>query len=93
MQNDVNSVGNNQWFYFSVSGMVPNKEYTLSVVNFTKCDSLFNYGMAPAVYSMVPKLCEIDFKCCLAVLVQIKWGCLHLNNNCTTVNWSIFKAH
>ena len=53
MQNDVNSVGNNQWFYFSVSGMVPNKEYTLSVVNFTKCDALFNYGMAPAVYSMV----------------------------------------
>ena len=25
MQNDVNSVGNNQWFYFSVSSMVPNK--------------------------------------------------------------------
>jgi hypothetical protein len=32
--------------------MVPDKEYTFSVVNFTKNDSLFNYGMLPAVYSM-----------------------------------------
>jgi hypothetical protein len=32
--------------------MLPDKEYTFSVVNFTKSDSLFNYGMAPAVYSM-----------------------------------------
>jgi hypothetical protein len=32
--------------------MVIDKEYTFSVVNFTKSDSLFNYGMAPAVYSM-----------------------------------------
>lgn len=53
MSNDVNSVGNNQWFYFSVKGMIPNKDYTFSVVNFTKSDSLFNYGMAPAVYSVV----------------------------------------
>lgn len=52
MQNDVNSIGNNQWFYFSVGRMVPNKEYTFSVINFTKSDSLFNYGMAPAVYSV-----------------------------------------
>lgn len=28
------------------------KEYTFNVVNFTKSDSLFNYGMAPAVYSL-----------------------------------------
>jgi hypothetical protein len=51
MSNDTNSVGNNQWFYFSVEGMIPNKDYTFNVVNFTKSDSLFNYGMAPAVYS------------------------------------------
>ena len=52
MSNDVNSIGNNQWFYFSVEGMVHEREYTFSVVNFTKSDSLFNYGMAPVVYSM-----------------------------------------
>lgn len=51
MQNDINSTGNNQWFYFSVEGMRPNQEYTFTVVNFTKSDSLFNYGMAPTVYS------------------------------------------
>lgn len=52
MGNDTNSTGSNQWFYFSVEGMVPDKEYTFSVINFTKSDSLFNYGMLPAVYSM-----------------------------------------
>jgi len=52
MQNDVNSTGNNQWFYFSVEGMIPGKNYTFTVVNFTKSDSLFNYGMMPAMYSM-----------------------------------------
>lgn len=52
MSNDVNSMGNNQWFYFSVENMIPDRDYTFSVVNFTKSDSLFNYGMAPAVYSM-----------------------------------------
>jgi hypothetical protein len=52
MSNDVNSKGNNQWFYFAVEGMRVDKEYTLNVVNFTKSDSLFNYGMAPAFYSL-----------------------------------------
>lgn len=52
MANDVNSIGNNQWFYFSVTNMVQNKDYVFSVVNYTKSDSLFNYGMTPAVYSM-----------------------------------------
>ena len=52
MSNDVNSTGNNQWFYFSVEGMVVDKEYTFNVVNFTKNDSLFNYGMTPVIYSM-----------------------------------------
>ena len=52
MSNDVNSSGNNQWFYFSVENMIPNNDYCFNVVNFTKSDSLYNYGMAPAVYSM-----------------------------------------
>jgi hypothetical protein len=52
MSNDANSTGNNQWFYFSIEGMVVDKEYTFNVVNFTKNDSLFNYGMTPVIYSM-----------------------------------------
>jgi hypothetical protein len=53
MASDTNSMGgSNQWFYFSVSNLIPGKNYTLNIVNFTKSDSLFNYGMAPAVYSL-----------------------------------------
>jgi hypothetical protein len=53
MSNDTNVMGgNNQWFYFSVTNMIPGTKYTFSIVNFTKSDSLFNYGMAPAVYSL-----------------------------------------
>jgi hypothetical protein len=51
MQNDMNSTGNNQWFYFAVENLTPNVEYTFNVVNFTKNDSLFNYGMSPAMFS------------------------------------------
>ena len=52
MQNDTNCKGgNNQWFYFSVEKLASGIDYTFNVVNFTKNDSLFNYGMAPAVYS------------------------------------------
>lgn len=32
--------------------MIQNRDYTFNVVNFTKSDSLFNYGMAPVVYSL-----------------------------------------
>ena len=53
MGSDTNSMGgSHQWFYFSVTNLVPGKNYTFSIVNFTKSDSLFNYGMAPAVYSL-----------------------------------------
>lgn len=51
MQNDNNSIGNNQWFYFSVQKLIPGAQFTFNVVNFTKNDSLFNYGMSPVVYS------------------------------------------
>ncbi len=53
MSNDTNSIGNNQWFYFAVQGLRASKEYTFSVINFTKSDSLFNYGLVPVVYSLV----------------------------------------
>lgn len=52
MQNDTNAIGSNQWFYFSVTGLKVGRKYTFSVVNYTKSDSLFNYGMKPAVYSL-----------------------------------------
>lgn len=32
--------------------MQPNIDYTFNIVNFTKRDSLFNYGMKPVFYSI-----------------------------------------
>lgn len=52
MTNDTNSKGSTQWFYFSIAGMQANREYNFRIVNFTKKDSLFNYGMRPVGYSM-----------------------------------------
>jgi hypothetical protein len=51
LSNDVNSLGGTQWFYFSVEGMQQNIDYIFNIVNFTKSDSLFNYGMKPVIYS------------------------------------------
>ena len=53
MRNDSNGTGNLQWFYFRVrnpenfTGVV-----RLSIVNFTKGNSLFYYGMKPSIWSL-----------------------------------------
>eukprot|EP00656_Telonema_subtile_P039563 TRINITY_DN4465_c0_g1_i4.p1 TRINITY_DN4465_c0_g1~~TRINITY_DN4465_c0_g1_i4.p1 ORF type:complete len:1052 (+),score=170.78 TRINITY_DN4465_c0_g1_i4:83-3238(+) len=52
MQNDINTQGNTQWFYFACSDMVPGKEYTFWIRNFYKKRSLYNDGMMPVGYSM-----------------------------------------
>ena len=52
LSNDINSTGSIQWFYFSVMNLKQHKEYTFSIINFTKSDSLFNYGMMPLIYSL-----------------------------------------
>ena len=33
--------------------MEPNIDYVFNIVNFTKSDSLFNYGMRPVLYSVI----------------------------------------
>lgn len=52
MQNDVNTRGNTQWFYFACSDMVPGIEYTFWIRNFYKKKSLYNDGMMPVGFSM-----------------------------------------
>lgn len=52
MQNDVNSRGHTQWFYFSCSDVVPGVEYTFWINNFYKKSSLYNDGMMPLGYSI-----------------------------------------
>ncbi|KAL4501729.1 hypothetical protein ABPG72_018780 [Tetrahymena utriculariae] len=51
LQNDINSKGNTQWFFFSVRNMIKNQMVKFNLVNFLKNDSLFNYGMKPVVFS------------------------------------------
>ena len=51
LQNDINSKGNTQWFYFSVSNLPVSTDIVFNIINLTKSDSLFNYGMQPAVFS------------------------------------------
>lgn len=52
MQNDVNTRGNTQWFYFACSNMVVGEEYTFWIRNFYKKKSLYNDGMMPVAFSM-----------------------------------------
>lgn len=52
---DVNTEGHTQWFYFSVTGMVPEVRYRFNIVNLEKSNSQFNFGMQPVVLS------EADF--------------------------------
>ena len=51
MQNDINTSGHTQWFYFQVKNTRKNMSVTFNIMNFTKPDSLFNYGMKVSIYS------------------------------------------
>lgn len=51
LQNDINTRGNNQWFFFRVRNVQRNRTLRFSIVNLIKPDSLFNYGMKPTVFS------------------------------------------
>lgn len=51
MQNDINSKGNTQWFYFQIAKIPAKTKIKFNIVNMLKSDSLFNYGMQPCVHS------------------------------------------
>jgi hypothetical protein len=51
LQNDVNSKGHIQWFYFRVTNTTADLKVKFNILNFAKTDSLFNYGMKVLVYS------------------------------------------
>ena len=48
MRADANTLGHNQWYYFTVSA--PNALIRFNILNFTKRDSLYMQGMLPMVY-------------------------------------------
>eukprot|EP00825_Cyclidium_porcatum_P049803 TRINITY_DN8686_c0_g1_i1.p1 TRINITY_DN8686_c0_g1~~TRINITY_DN8686_c0_g1_i1.p1 ORF type:complete len:478 (+),score=74.15 TRINITY_DN8686_c0_g1_i1:77-1510(+) len=53
MQNDINTKGYTQWFYFNVSNTKANQTVRFNIVNFSKKDSPFRYGMKPAIFSLM----------------------------------------
>ena len=53
LQNDTNSRGHTQWFYFRVSNTSADLKVTFNLLNFGKPDSLFNYGMKVLVLSTI----------------------------------------
>lgn len=50
-QNDTNTMGNTQWFFFRVTNTKLNHQVKFHIINFLKSDSLYNYGMKVSVYS------------------------------------------
>ena len=51
MQNDTNTLGHTQWFYFSVKNTRKGVPVKFNIMNYNKADSMFNYGMKVSVYS------------------------------------------
>lgn len=51
MQNDVNTKGHNQWFYFKVTSMKKHNKIKFNIVNFIKDQSMFSYGIKPLTFS------------------------------------------
>lgn len=51
LQNDVNTIGHTQWFFFRVQNTTKDLEVQFNMLNLAKPDSLFNHGMKPLVYS------------------------------------------
>jgi len=51
MQNDINSKGHTQWFYFRVHNTRKGHSVKFNILNYSKGDAMFNYGMKVAIYS------------------------------------------
>ena len=51
LQTDINTRGHTQWFYFAVSNTSQALSVTFEILNLSKTDSLFNYGMKVSIYS------------------------------------------
>lgn len=51
LQNDVNTSGNTQWFFFRVSNTRAYASVRFSLLNLCKPDSLYNEGMKVLIYS------------------------------------------
>ena len=53
LQNDINTNGHTQWFFFKVENTFANKQVKFNCINLAKSDSLYNYGMKVLCYSEI----------------------------------------
>ena len=51
LQNDTNTKGHNIWFNFKVTNTKKNFRVKFNIVNMTKKEALFCYGIKPMVFS------------------------------------------
>lgn len=51
LQQDTNSFGNTQWFFFKVSNMKSRTKYKFNILNYSKKYSLYQEGMQVCIYS------------------------------------------
>ena len=51
LQNDINTNGNTQWYFFRVSNTFAGQKVKFNMLNLAKPDSLYNYGMKILCFS------------------------------------------
>lgn len=51
LQNDINTNGHTQWFFFWVGNTTKGKSVKFNILNLAKPDSLYNYGMKVLCFS------------------------------------------
>lgn len=51
LQNDINTNGHTQWYFFRVGNTRKGKTIKFNILNLAKPDSLYNYGMKVLFYS------------------------------------------
>lgn len=51
LQNDINTSGYTQWFFFSIEGGVKDVNYKFSIINCYRDASLYEQGMKILIYS------------------------------------------
>jgi hypothetical protein len=55
LQNDINTNGNTQWYFFRVSNVRKGQTVRFNIINLAKPDSLYNEGMRVLCYSSVKR--------------------------------------
>lgn len=51
LQNDINTKGYTQWFFFSVKNAKKNTPYTFNIINLVRKNTLYKQGLKPLVFS------------------------------------------